>query len=58
MAVAAAKGLIADVTDRPIDPALIAMTAERIAEIRVSDEGQEGLDAFLAKRKPDWTEIQ
>ena len=29
-------------------------TAETIARLRVSAEGQEGLQAFLEKRKPDW----
>jgi methylglutaconyl-CoA hydratase len=29
-------------------------TVERIAAIRASPEGQEGLRAFLEKRKPDW----
>ncbi len=31
-------------------------TAEMIAKLRVSDEGQEGMDAFLNKRKPKWVE--
>ncbi|MEN1729033.1 MAG: enoyl-CoA hydratase-related protein [Pseudomonadota bacterium] len=30
-------------------------TSEMIAALRVSSEGQEGLNAFLEKRKPDWT---
>jgi methylglutaconyl-CoA hydratase len=30
-------------------------TARTIAKRRASDEGQEGLRAFLEKRKPDWT---
>jgi methylglutaconyl-CoA hydratase len=29
-------------------------TAEVIAQIRVSEEGQEGMAAFLEKRKPRW----
>ncbi len=53
-AMQAAKRLIADVSKRPIDDALIAGTSERIARIRVSDEGQEGLGAFLEKRTPAW----
>ncbi len=32
------------------------MTTELIAQLRVSDEGQEGLKAFLEKRKPSWLE--
>jgi methylglutaconyl-CoA hydratase len=31
-------------------------TAETIARLRVSEEGQEGLRAFLEKRKPGWTD--
>jgi methylglutaconyl-CoA hydratase len=37
-----------------LDDDLIADTAERIAEIRASDEGREGLSAYLEKRKPSW----
>ncbi|RTE87378.1 MULTISPECIES: enoyl-CoA hydratase/isomerase family protein [Gammaproteobacteria] len=55
-AVAAGKKLIQDVTNAEINEALIAETARRIAEIRVSPEGQEGLSAFLEKRKPSWIE--
>ncbi len=32
----------------------IEYTAKIIAEIRTSDEGQEGMNAFLEKRKPNW----
>lgn len=53
-ALAAAKKLIADVGRRPVDDALSAETARRIAAMRVESEGQEGLAAFLEKRKPDW----
>ena len=52
---AAAKRLIEDVSRRPIDDALSVETAKRIAAIRVESEGQEGLAAFLDKRKPDWS---
>jgi methylglutaconyl-CoA hydratase len=31
-------------------------TAEMIAQLRISPEGQEGMAAFLEKRKPRWTE--
>jgi methylglutaconyl-CoA hydratase len=52
-AVAAAKGLIPHVWGRrPEDVA--DLTARAIAAQRVSPEGQEGLSAFLAKRKPGW----
>jgi methylglutaconyl-CoA hydratase len=33
---------------------MIEDTAQRIAEIRVSSEGREGIAAFLEKRKPGW----
>ena len=46
------KRLIARVA--PIDDALIAETADIIAERRASDEGREGLKAFFEKRKPIW----
>jgi methylglutaconyl-CoA hydratase len=36
-------------------PELDAMTAEWIARLRVAEEGQEGLRAFLDKRSPSWT---
>jgi methylglutaconyl-CoA hydratase len=48
------KDLIRDVADRPIDDALKADTARRIAEIRSSTEGREGIASFLEKRKPKW----
>lgn len=50
----AAKDLIAHVAGAPIDAALMQETARRIAEIRASDEGKEGVAAFLEKRKPNW----
>ncbi len=53
-AVAAAKGLVLDYDSQTIDDALIADSSQRIAEIRGSDEGREGLSAFLEKRKPSW----
>lgn len=52
-AVGAAKALIYDVKPAP-DAEIIEKTAEQIAEIRATAEGQEGLNAFLEKRKPDW----
>ncbi|MDB5842097.1 MAG: enoyl-CoA hydratase [Herminiimonas sp.] len=53
-AVGAAKRLVRDIAARPIDDALIADTVTRIAEIRASDEGREGVQSFLEKRKPSW----
>jgi methylglutaconyl-CoA hydratase len=49
-----AKKLIADVEGRTIDAGLMAETARRIAEARSSPEGQEGIAAFLERRKPSW----
>ena len=48
------KELIRAVARRPVDDALIADTARRIAEIRVSPEGKEGIASFLDKRKAAW----
>jgi len=50
----AAKRLIEAVTNRPIDRLLVEDTAERIARIRVTQEGREGVAAFLEKRLPGW----
>ncbi len=49
------KDLIRAVANRPVDDALVGDTAKRIAEIRVSAEGKEGIASFLEKRKPAWT---
>lgn len=48
------KDLIRAVANRPVDDALVADTAKRIAEIRVSPEGKEGIASFLEKRKASW----
>lgn len=53
-AMCAVKKLIQDIGHRPIDDKSRLETCKRLAEIRVSDEGQEGLSAFLEKRHPDW----
>jgi methylglutaconyl-CoA hydratase len=55
-AVKEAKRLVQDVAGMPLTDALIADTAERIADIRSSDEGREGVRSFLEKRKPGWLE--
>lgn len=49
-----AKALIAEVAGRPLDADLIEETAQCIARVRVSPEGQEGLTAFLEKRPAAW----
>jgi methylglutaconyl-CoA hydratase len=48
------KALIRAVAGRRPDDALAAETAQRIAEIRGSPEGKEGIAAFLEKRKASW----
>nr|WP_136249526.1 enoyl-CoA hydratase/isomerase family protein [Ningiella ruwaisensis] len=54
VAVAKAKALALEVAELPINDSLLDKTSEAIAHIRVSDEGQEGLHAFLEKRKANW----
>ncbi len=54
-AIAEAKALLAAVSGRPVE-AVRRDTVERIARIRASPEGQEGLRAFLEKRPPDWVD--
>ena len=55
-ALAAAKRLLAEVAHHPLSEALLADTAERIAQARASSDGREGIAAFLEKRKPSWVE--
>ncbi|MBI2313490.1 MAG: enoyl-CoA hydratase/isomerase family protein [Betaproteobacteria bacterium] len=57
-ALGAAKQLIARVAKSPVDDALVRDTAERIAAIRASAEGKEGLAAFLEKRAPAWIKTE
>lgn len=52
-AIAMAKELIAAVPMMTADE-FRPYTADMIARLRKSDEGQEGMDAFLNKRKPNW----
>lgn len=53
-AVTAAKRLALDIDQQPLNDATRRIAIERIAAIRVSAEGQEGLQAFLEKRTPAW----
>ena len=53
-AVRACKRLVKDVAGREIDATLRDETARRIADIRASAEGREGVSAFLNKRDPAW----
>lgn len=50
----ACKRLVQDVAGVPISGELRAETARRIADIRASDEGREGVQSFLDKRRPAW----
>jgi len=53
-AVRESKRLVQEVAGRAIDKDLLADTADRIAAIRASDEGREGVRSFLEKRTPSW----
>ncbi|MGK2942839.1 MAG: enoyl-CoA hydratase-related protein, partial [Immundisolibacter sp.] len=53
-ALVACKRLVEDVQTATDRESLKRDTAALIARLRVSDEGQEGLQAFFARRAPDW----
>ncbi len=53
-AMTAIKGQIFALQGRPFDRDVVRETAEGIARIRASDEGREGISAFLDRRKPNW----
>ena len=53
-AVMEAKKLVREVVGAPVTDALLLDTASRIAAIRASNEGREGVASFLEKRKPSW----
>jgi len=53
-AILEAKKLILEIQNKPISEDMIAMTSDKIAKIRVSEQGQEGLNAFLQKRRANW----
>jgi methylglutaconyl-CoA hydratase len=55
---AESKALIRAVAARPIEDAVIADTAARIARVRGSAEGKEGVSAFLEKRSPAWVPVE
>jgi len=54
-AVRAAKRLVLEIADSETNAELIEDTCRRIADIRVSSEGQDGLQAFLNKTPPSWS---
>ena len=51
---AAAKRLVFEIAGRPLARETLDLSARRIAEIRATPEGREGVQAFLDKRKPAW----
>ena len=53
-AVRACKRLVLDLAGRELSAELRAETARRIADMRASAEGREGVQAFLHKREPSW----
>jgi methylglutaconyl-CoA hydratase len=52
-AISTCKELLRNVVEMSLEDAK-RYTAEVIAKLRISDEGQEGMNAFLEKRKPEW----
>ncbi|MBU6436077.1 MAG: enoyl-CoA hydratase/isomerase family protein [Betaproteobacteria bacterium] len=56
-ALAQCKRLLHDVAHAPLSDALRADTAQRIADIRVSEQGREGVAAFLERRTPAWLQL-
>jgi methylglutaconyl-CoA hydratase len=56
LAQGAAKQFIGSLHNRELDANLVDESADLIARIRASDEGREGVDAFLKKRNPDWAD--
>lgn len=54
IAMSAAKDLVQTIGRTPPGTATVEETARRFARIRAGEEGREGLDAFLNKRKPNW----
>lgn len=53
-AVKEAKKLVREIAGEPVTQALLEDTAIRVASIRSSTEGREGVASFLEKRKPSW----
>ena len=53
-ALKACKKLLHDVAGHEIGAGLVRRTVEGIADIRASEEGREGVQSFLGKRKPNW----
>jgi methylglutaconyl-CoA hydratase len=53
-AIAECKQLISAVAWKPLTDEVVEDTAQRITRLRASEEGREGMSAFLEKRKPNW----
>lgn len=53
-AISLAKQLLREVSGHAVNDALLQDTAERIAAVRASPEGKEGVGSFLEKRTPTW----
>jgi methylglutaconyl-CoA hydratase len=53
-AVKEAKTLVRDMAGKVVDQELVSDSARRIAAIRASSEGRDGVASFLEKRKPLW----
>lgn len=51
---AGVKALLSRLRGAPIDRALLDEMAQQFAEVRIGEEAQEGIDAFLGKRAPNW----
>ena len=51
------KSFLKEIYLKKINDSLIDQTAETISRIRITKEAQEGLGAFLEKRKPNWSKI-
>jgi methylglutaconyl-CoA hydratase len=56
-AICASKALIASIEGKQITDELREFTAGRLADVRDSADGQEGMGAFLEKRKPSWSTV-
>lgn len=56
MAMRKSKELCLNLVQKNVTPEIIAYTAQLIADVRATDEAQEGLNAFLEKRKAAWIE--
>jgi methylglutaconyl-CoA hydratase len=53
-----AKRLIDEFAGRPLTPAVVSATAAHYAALRASEEGREGIAAFLEKREPGWRDAK